>query len=325
MIEENNGLLPEQPNEQDHFLNVEIPKIEIVSTRTELTFDKKPSEAVTLEELAQTIKTIRQGKVSKTRPIEHYEFIEEVMNRLRKHGLQFTIDPIWVSKAGSTLCGTKENPNPKPIFSNWILERMITKLNITNDEKPDHNGAVAIGYNEKGLQVSFGTNIKICSNMNIFGGNYMSTYGGKRMDNIDLFWDAFETWLREYDIRRAYDIYVLEEMKKRTLTLEHEVPEFIGSLYMAASLRTKGNKEFPAPLECSEITTLSNDLFQVIKDKEAKTISLYEVYQACTFLMKGDRGSVENVIPNIIDLGNFVIDKYKIDKRFPDEPLGQIL
>lgn len=152
------------------------------------------NQEINLETLSMSaIDQLATGGFKPSRPIEHHEFIKWIKYNLTKEfGNDVIIEPIAISKNHAKRINFKGKPDEMCPINQVLITRLVTRFFIPTHTKylNEHEliPSIAIAYSEEGIQVAMGTNVRACSNMNIFGENFYATYGSNKLsfDNLKL-------------------------------------------------------------------------------------------------------------------------------------------
>ena len=206
-----------------------------------------------LPTLERTVKyEMGKGGLPKNRPIEHFKLITDLQNNIQDNTkLEAEIDTIYTSERQAMQImhdGDKENC---PI-EKYLLQRIATKLTV-DDKNKGYKAAVGISYTDRGIQVAFGTHVNVCSNLMVWGPNFMSTYGGNKV-GFSIMMDAFDDWMKRFQEKRESDYEIIKALQNREVK-ENEMFEVLGRLIHAAE-RGNGPKSDGSSLNVSQTLRL---------------------------------------------------------------------
>lgn len=275
--------------------------------------EKEKVKTIDLETLRATASLAEHsGRLPASKPVEHHQFIDMVGDRLRGSNHLYRLDPIYVSKNESKrimLLDTEKVGTPQ----SYLFERLITRLQITDPAlSTDHyNSAIAIGYTEKGLQVAFGTNVHICSNMSIFGSRYMSTYGPSKLP-FEKMIDLIEKYIQELPKIAEHDFQLFEKMNNIQLT-DANIMNVLGKMQVNAVQNTYFAGQNNG-LNISQTTAFTKGLIadhaDVLHDA---SLSLFDFYNIGTQILHPDRAyDTSSVWEDTAAWGNFVVNEFDV-------------
>ena len=169
-----------------------------------------------LPTLDRTVKyEMAKGGLPRNRPIEHFKLIRDIQSNIKGNTkLDSTIDTIYTS------------------------ERQAMRVMYEGNE---FKAAVGISYTDRGIQLAFGTHVNVCSNMMIWGQNFMSTYGANKV-GFNVMMDAFDDWMKRFDEKRKQDMEIINALKKRKVK-ENELFEVLGRLIHGAERGNNSNSD----------------------------------------------------------------------------------
>ena len=147
-----------------------------------LDFSKDKVQSLDMETLLRTVpENDYMGK-----PIggyHHYEVIERILDIIGKYGYKAKVEDMFAAKnndskrPGVSILPEREQMYGKGAPESFILRRVYTTITV-GDEAEGIRNAIAISYNQNGIQVAFGPNVRICHNQTILGSNCLvSNYG----------------------------------------------------------------------------------------------------------------------------------------------------
>jgi len=158
---------------------------------------------------------LAKGTLPNSRPIPHYELLDKIIQRASKlQGITITEDPIYATE-GQSLRVMWPGEKDKCPVENYLIQRLVTRIQLKSSTDNEMNMAIGVGYNEKGITMAFGPNIWVCQNQNVFGQNIMHTFGGDRKVPFDKMMEVFEKWMLEFEQKREADYSFIERMKQR--------------------------------------------------------------------------------------------------------------
>lgn len=136
------------------------------------------TQDITLEQLRKTNRELNGGQPM--HGIHHFELIEQVMDIVRDAGLQPEVFDMFAAKAGgSQYPGVSLNkdisktltydPQAELNVAAYTVRRIYSTIHINGFDDGESDQSLAIGYNQQGLEVAIGRNVRICHNQTILG------------------------------------------------------------------------------------------------------------------------------------------------------------
>jgi len=255
-------------------------------------------------------------------PLSHYEFIGEVMNMMEEQGASPELAEMHIAQNGVIYPKEKElsfRSDIKTIHDTRGVQitNLVAKINMTSDKLADKETkqSFALSYNKLGIQVSFGTNVNICSNMTIFGGSHAKNFGTDSV-GFDQMMELIDAWTKGADARRARDLRIIDNMKgTRFANVLRETREIIGHFN---ELLIKDPNS--APLRQGRITevhrSILKDYDESIENK--KDLNLWDIFN-CFTLAASHQDVIENRIANSIAIGRYFVERYNLDDKERNE------
>ena len=166
-----------------------------------------------LSTLERTVKyEMAKGGLPVNRPMEHYKLITSLKDNIQDNTkLEAKIDTIYTSERQAKQImfdGKGECP-----IENYLLERVVTKL-LVEDKHKGYKAAIGLSYTDKGIQVAFGTHVNVCSNLLVWGPNFMSTFGANKV-KFSIMMDAFDDWMKRFQEKREQDYSIVKALQKK--------------------------------------------------------------------------------------------------------------
>lgn len=275
-------------------------------------FEKESTIGIDLPTLRETISLAESnGSLPNSRPIEHFDLIEMISEMTEKKGYVFQPDPIHVAKSQSKRI-MKLDPNNEGLPGSYHFQRMVTRLQLLDLANEHHNTSIAIGYNEKGIQLAFGTNVKVCSNMSIFANKIMATYGAMKMP-FDKMLQLAEKFINELPEIDAHNNAILNRMYNIEVT-PFNVIQTIGDIHVR-SVRSAYHG-VPFAFGISQVSAFTQSLLrdhdQMLNAETGKPIRLYDFYNTGTYLMKPESSDISSLWPDIAGWSDYVVDKFEV-------------
>lgn len=279
---------------------------------------------VSFNELASSLTAQRFGEAKPMNGIEHFELIEKLYEVITDTGLSFESDKIYINDAGEAKVPglfyvPAADPDGSKTAKSYMIRRLITSMIIKDEEDETTNTKIALSFNQEGIMAAIGPNVKICSNLSIFGSeNVVSTRGNyNKVNSIDTFIDTIRGWLQRFGDMRKRDQQIMSRMKFLVLN-QHEVNDMIGDLHIRRLRKDEFKAKEMYPFTQSHINEITRE---VIKDREIYSknnpnidyeIGLWDLYNHGTNLHKPGQTSFTNIIPQNVEWGNYLINKYSL-------------
>jgi len=259
----------------------------------------------------ETLERTRDYERGNKFPESHHELIRNILNLITIEGLTAEVAELFVAKTPGMYPKDKEiafrtDINTKYDTRGVDIENLVAKINFTGELANDEScQSIALSYNKSGIEVSFGTNISVCSNMNIFGENYLSNHGSDSI-NFKKMVELIRLWVKTARATRERDLQLLEKMKSVTFTnYLKEIREIIGHFNEMLILNPNS-----APLRQARITDVHRAL---LNGYTGGGRSLYQIYQDFTNI-SSHQDVIENRVKNTAEIGRYFVDRYGLNE-----------
>lgn len=278
-------------------------------------------QTLELEQLKKTVTTVDiGGHMPSTRPVNHFDMIEQVMNIFDKTPFGAKIDKI------TAVSGTKEKyakriPKLQAIHGDYnveavMLDRLVVSILFDNLKGKTTGSAIALSYTDKGIQVSYGQNVWACDNMCIFGQNMLTTFGNNKTSYENIL-QIMNGWAGKLQAKHDFDINILSQMRETEVSPE-AVINMIGKLSINANAFNIGKDVF-APLNVSQVNELARSAYkEVFESDRIAPANVFELYNLGTEMLKPDRVDTPVLLTSVRDFGQFIMDEFKISSEITE-------
>jgi hypothetical protein len=191
-------------------------------------WEEQTVQDITLEQLRKTNRELNGGLPM--HGIHHFELIEQVMDIVKNAGLEPEIFDMFAAKAGgSQYPGVSLNkdisktltfdPQAELNVAAYTVRRIYTTIHINGFDDGESDQSLAIGYNQQGLEVALGRNVRICHNQTILGADrIIRTYsrGQGRLAEKITYRDVLDKvveWMRDIHHLTFEDDQKIAQMK----------------------------------------------------------------------------------------------------------------
>ena len=276
-----------------------------------ISFLENPVQEITLEQLKVTADE-RTSSQNYMNGIAHHQLFERIAEIVSLGGLNFSVDKIYVAdNKNKVLPGVTVLPFAQEKYGigsleSHILRRVTGKISIHNLSDDESNGSLAVSFHQQGIQVAFGQNVKICSNMSIFGENLIYSYGSNSMP-IDKMFNVISDWVSNFDEMRNHDLDIMNKMKNILINPMEELPKLIGNLQIEAVNAAYRKSNVVPPLNISQISQFTKGALDKVETLGDKMTSLWQLYNIATELHRPGQTDFPNMLPANKNFGNFII------------------
>lgn len=268
-----------------------------------LIFEKgENSKVISLEDLSRTLTAEDFGKSKKV--VNHFDIIPQIEEMLKEAGLKLSDKEIIISKAGLKIL-PKLDPNKESLIDAALVKNLVASFNIADYNNDEMNMRIGLSYNERGIAVAFGTNIKVCSNMTIMGAkNMIYSYGPKKVP-FDKMIELIEKNIQEMDQSWKYYNEVFEKLKGKIATSQ-DLYTIIGKLQKLAVANNYINGVNSSPLNISETSSFTKELL-LAGAFENEINTLWDIFNVGTEILTHSDMNIPNKWQSLADFGDFIL------------------
>lgn len=291
--------------------------------RVFLDFEKNKVQALTLEQLEMTNRENRGDNRECPHGIYHFDFIHKIIDMCQEHGYDTEVYDLFATNnrdkqtpGVSLYPELEEKYGPRSIQAH-TLRRVYANIRIKDFDDAELTTNLAVSYTQKGLQVGFGTNVKVCHNQNMMGsGNFVSDYsthnhyasGDPYKKDLNGIFAKIGSWLSNAEHLIITDKQDIERMKNTVLSAE-QIFVIIGMLTSIRVQCDTSNKEIRYtggvyPLNQTQICKFTEDL--LVEQKRAWKITAWTLYNTATNLYKPQTCEQNLILPQNMAMVEFM-------------------
>lgn len=271
-------------------------------------FEKAKVQSLTLEQLRRTHKE-NDVYGNPLRGIYHYELIQQIIQMANEQNYNVEVYDMFAAQnkdrntPGVVLLPQVEELKGERAIEAHILRRVFANIRLTDFDDEDHTTNLAVAFHQKGIQVGFGNNVKICHNQCMLSPEYYaSTYsdkgrGGEKMELAQLL-DVVKSWL--VDARKI----IIEEREKidKMKHMEISAQQMFTIIGMLTAIRVKCDtsiKEIKEtrtyPLNQAQISQLTEDM--MMRYHQNNKVTVWDLYNGATELYKATSMDIPSILP----------------------------
>lgn len=302
--------------------NLQLTKPNVVETTVVdnnhfFDWDKQKTQVLTLDQLERTH---RETDVygNPLRGIHHFQLIQDILGMCNEIGYNVEIYDLFAAQnRDKTQPGVVKLPQVEQkygenAFEAHILRRVYANVRITDFDNDETTTNLAIAYHQRGIQVGFGPNVKICHNQQMLSPElYVATYSekGNRGTGMEIsqVMAAVRGWLMGAKMLVDADRERMERMKEIDVPAE-QMFVIIGMLtairVKADSTRKSIRENITYPLNQSQITVFTEDMLE--RYAENKRVSVYDIYNSATNMYKAERMDIPAIMPQNRSMVSFL-------------------
>ena len=310
----------EQPTVENAPVMVE--PVETVDASQFLDFEKSKVQTISLEQLEETMHENRGDDNTPMHGIYHFALIHQLLDMCEKHGYDTELYDLFATNnkdkqtPGVSLNDKLQEKYGARAVKATTLRRVYANIRIKNFDDDSMTTNLALSYTQRGIQVGFGTNVKVCKNQNMLGdGCFASDYATKNHYANDPYktdlkgiLTKVETWLTDAEHIVIADREEIERMKKAVITPE-DLYKILGLLFTIRVATDTDVKEIKYkgdtyPLNQSQLVKFDTDL--LIQQKEKGQITAWDFYNAATNLYKPQTCEQNAILVQNLSMVNFM-------------------
>lgn len=279
--------------------------------------------------LAQLERSIRvegkHGRALQTRPVQSWNIIGYILSLLVQSGVNHTMEHIYVQKRNSF---PMINDQDKKLgysremcpINKWLFDKIAVSFLIPNIGNDLVGGRIGMSFNEDGIQIAFGMNVKVCSNFAIMGGEIMSTF--KRGLIEPYSWQSMEIqlkdWVSNLDQKMKVEMDLMMRMIEREIKDPSVIDRVIGGLYKRAIDQAYGTKAI-APFDTYGMSNLVQNILKrnpSVRDHtfnaDADIRNVWDLYNYGTQIMKPGMVDIADIQNSSFLYADYLFDEFEI-------------
>lgn len=245
--------------------------------------------------------------------IEHTELIDRIGSITSKYNAK--LNPIIVSNAGPSktpgisVLPYVESQKGKGAIEAHIFRRLIGGFEIETDNK-EWNTKIAYSFHQGGIELAIGANVRVCSNLSIFG--YENMVSTKNVP-IDKMFEIVSDWITKYEEKLNQFEVTMKKLKENTFSLDKYF-QFVGLL--SAIRVEKDSSVIKNYINDAKVYGLNQGQINKFTEKalieysivDNNSISAYDIYNIGTNLHKSEHMEISNIIPQNVEFGSTILN-----------------
>jgi len=275
---------------------------------------------MTIEDLKMTL-TEEDLSGRKSKIITHYDLIPKLENMLLEKGYTLGKNEIIVAKKGLRRL-PKLDPTDEYVLDSILVKNLVSSFNISSLENEEMNMRIGLSYNDRGVALAFGTNIKVCSNMTIIGAkNMIYSYGPNKVP-FDKFMELAQKNINELDETFKFYNETIMSLKGKLATKD-DLFNIIGKLEHLAVQNAYVDTKIAAPLNIGETSSFTKELIKANAfGNEINT--LWDVFNVGTAVLTHSELNVHNKWQSLAAFGNFMVDNIANADNVSETPIIEL-
>lgn len=296
----------------------------VVNNHSFFDWEKEKTQLLTLQMLERTH---RENDVygNPLKGIYHFQLIHEILQMAKEIGYNVEVYDLFAAQnRDRTQPGVVKLPQVEQQFGQnaveaHILRRVYANIRITDFDDAETTTNLAIAFHQKGIQVGFGPNVKICHNQCMLSPQlYIASYGDKgtgRGNGADIktILSTVRGWLENAKLLVDNDRARIERMKN-TIVTSDQMLMIIGQLtamrVKADTSRKTIHENITYPLNQSQITTFTEDMLEAYA--RGGKVTAWDIYNSATELYKATRMDIPQLLPQNRAMVAFLNDWFSL-------------
>lgn len=296
----------------------------VVNNHSFFDWEKDKTQPLTLQMLERTH---RENDVygNPLKGIYHFQLIHEILQMAKEIGYNVEVYDLFAAQnRDRTQPGVVKLPQVEQQFGQnaveaHILRRVYANIRITDFDDAETTTNLAIAFHQKGIQVGFGPNVKICHNQCMLSPQlYIASYGDKGTGrgngaDIQTILSTVRGWLENAKLLVDNDRARIERMKN-TIVTSDQMLMIIGQLtamrVKADTSRKTIHENITYPLNQSQITTFTEDMLEAYA--RGGKVTAWDIYNSATELYKATRMDIPQLLPQNRAMVAFLNDWFSL-------------
>lgn len=290
-----------------------------------LDFEKNKVQTLTLDQLRNTNLENRGDDRSCPHGIYHYELIQRMLDMCEKHGYHAEVYDLFATNnkdkqtPGVSLYPELEKKYGIRSIKATTLRRVYANVRLTDWDDSETTTNLAVSYTQKGIQVGFGTMVKICHNQNMMGyGRFVADYtinnhyanGEEYKTDLDGIFGRVDGWLKGAESAVFRERATIQQMKQRAVNM-NEFTMIVGLLNEIRVACDSQNKSIRMnivyPLNQTQINKFTEDA--LIQYKKSGNVTVWDLYNIATNLYKPVTCEQNMILPQNLGMYNFLHER----------------
>lgn len=288
-------------------------------------FDKARVQQLNLTQLERTHKE-NDVYGNPLRGVYHFQLINDIIALCEEQHFDVEVYDLFAaqnkdrSTPGVVLLPQVEAIHGQRAVEAHILRRVFANVRIKDFDEDGYTTNLAIAFHQKGIQVGFGNNVKICHNQCMLSPTqYIATYGEKgegrgNGHTLAEVMDAVKSWLVD-----ARHIIVTEREKIAAMQAiecdARQLYTLIGlltSMRVACDTRHKEIRTYATyPLNQAQICAFTEAL--MLHYNRHGRVTVWDIYNAATDLYKADAMDIPAIMPQNRAMVAFLGEQFNLN------------
>lgn len=296
--------------------------METINTTKFFDFEKAKVQSLTVEQLE---KTHKENDVygNPLKGIYHFALVQQIIQMCKECNYNVEVYDLFAAQnkdrntPGVVLLPQVEAMYGERAVEAHILRRVFANIRITDFDTDEYTTNLAVAFHQRGIQVGFGNNVKICHNQCMLSPDkYIATYSekGKGKGHGVSIQEILET-IRGWLIDARYSIIEEREKIERMKNIDIPAQQMFTIIGMLTALRVKCDTSHKAikenrvyPLNQAQISTLTEDM--MLRYHENGRVTVWDLYNGATELYKATSMDIPSIMPQNRAFVQFINEMY---------------
>lgn len=286
-------------------------------------WEKCKTQALTLEQLQRTHREVDVYN-QPLKGMFHFQLILTILDICREYGYNVEVYDLFAAQnRDKTQPGVVKLPQVEAQYGEnaveaHILRRVYANVRITDFDDAETTTGLAIAFHQKGIQVGFGPNVRICHNQCLLSPElYVSSYSEKGKPGTGLeipqIIESVRGWLMNAKMLVDADRERIERMKNTEVSAD-QVLSIIGLLtamrVKADTTRKTIRENITYPLNQAQITVFTEDMLEAYQTRGNLTV--WDMYDSATNMYKAQRMDIPAILPQNRAMNKFLVEQFSL-------------
>lgn len=295
-----------------------VAEVEVMNENQFFDFEQRKVQELTLEQLVRTVKENRGDDRSCPHGIYHFALIQKMLDMCAEHGYKAEVyDLFATNNRDKQTPGVSLNPEIEAKYGERAVEahtlrRVYANIRLLDFDTEEVTTNLAVSYTQKGIQIGFGRNVKICHNQCMMGsGRFTSDYSARANTpkaSLEGMLVTVGNWLTNAQNLVIEDDETIAKMKASILTPE----QIYTTLGMLMSVRVAHDTSIKSirytgdiyPLNQAQLSKFTENL--LVKQKTEGRITAWSFYNAATDLYKPETAETNLILTQNMAMVDFM-------------------
>lgn len=281
-------------------------------------FEKAKVQELSLDQLKRTVKENRGDDRTCPHGIYHFALVQQILDMCAEHGYNAEVyDLFATNNRDKQTPGVSLNPEIEAKYGERAVEahtlrRIYANIRLKDFDTDEVTTNLAVAYTQKGIQIGFGRNVRICHNQCFLGGGrFVSDYQCRKdtpKATLQGMLQTVGTLLTNAENITIEDDATIERMKASILSAE-QIYTILGMLMSirvahdtsVKSIRYSGEVY---PLNQAQLSQFTENL--LVTQKKEGRITAWSFYNAATDLYKPQSAETNMIMPQNLSMIEFM-------------------